>query len=195
MGIAALFASASLPLLLRLFSLQPEHEFYQRELQRLTGTPLRQLQRDLGRLERSGLVAKRVHGNRAYYRAVVGHPAFSDLRGLVVKSLGVADLLRDAILPLGPHVTFAFMFGSFATGADTAESDVDVMVLGSVTRRRLASALAPAAVELGREINPVIFSLDEFRTRIRDQDHFVTSVLAGPRIWLIGDEQTLSELA
>ncbi len=118
-----------------------------------------------------------------------------DLRALVVKSLGVADSLRDAIGQVRSHVTLAFLFGSFAVGAVAADSDVDMLVVGSVTRRQLAAALAPQSQHLGREINPVIFTLDEFRTRLRDHEHFVEAVLAGPRIWLCGDEHTLAELA
>ena len=194
-GIAALFASSTLADLLRLFVMEPERAFYQRELQRLTGAHLRQLQRDLERLQRAGLVVAREHGNRVYYSAVRTHPAFADLRAVVVKTLGVGDVLRDALAGIEPHVALAFIFGSVARGDDTADSDVDLFVVGSVSRRDIAARLAPLAALLKREVNPVIMGLDDFTARLRSADHFVTSVLEGPRIWLVGDDGALAALA
>jgi predicted nucleotidyltransferase len=193
-GIGALFASAAIGPLLRAFVLQPQREFYQRELQRLTGAHLRQLQRDLRRLVESGFVQGRVHGNRVYYRAVVAHPAFPALRSLVLTTIGAGDALREALAGLGAAVDAAFVYGSFACGDESPESDIDLMVVGSVSRRALASALAPAARELGRELNPVILSAQEFAARRQSGDHFLEAVLAEPRIWLVGDDATLAAL-
>jgi len=193
-GIAALFASATIGPLLRALVLQPQREFYQRELQRLTGAHLRQLQRDLARLSESGFVESRVHGNRVYYRAVASDPAFPALRSLVLTTVGLGDTLREALLALGEGVEAAFIYGSFARGDETADSDVDLLVVGDVTRRALASALAPAGRELGRELNPALFWAAEFAARRRGGDHFVSSVLVAPRIWLVGDDSTLAAL-
>ena len=194
-GLAALFASASLARLLSLFMLEPEQRFYQRELERLTGTALRQLQRDLGRLEQSGLVVKSPSGNRIYYQAAASHPAFADLRRAFVKTVAFADVLRAAIAMVSAQVAIAFVYGSFAAGDDTPDSDVDLLVVGDVSRRTLARALAPASADLGREVNPVIFTRDEFAQRRNARDHFVTATLAAPRIWIVGDEQSLTALA
>ena len=193
-GLAALFASASLARLLSVFLLEPDRRFYQRELERLTGTTLRQLQRDLGRLEQSGLVVKTPSGNRAYYRAAESHPAFEDLRRAFVKTVALADVVGVALTPVVPLLAIAFIYGSFASGDDTAESDVDLFVVGDVSRRALAAALAPAAADLGREINPVIFTASEFAERRRSRDHFVSTALTGPRIWVVGDDETLAAL-
>ncbi len=193
-GVAALFASAAIGPLLRAFVLQPQREYYQRELQRLTGAHLRQLQRDLARLVGSGFVQSRVHGTRVYYRAVAEHPAFPALRNLVMTTLGADHALREALAGLGAVVQAAFVYGSFARGDESPESDVDLMIVGSVTRRELASALAPAARDLGRELNPVILSAEEFAARRQGGDHFVEAVLAEPRIWLVGDDATLAAL-
>jgi len=181
--------------LLRLFMLDPEREFYQRELQRLTEAHLRQLQRDLVRLEQSGLVESRSHGNRTYYRAAASHPAFADMRGLVLKTVGLGDVVRDALLSVAVSIDVAFVFGSLAAGDAMGRSDVDLFVVGSVSRRDLAVALDSVGTELGRELNPVIFTRAEFAERRRAGDHFVSMVLAGPRIWLIGDEAALAALA
>ncbi len=194
-GISALFASATLGQLLYLFMLEPGREYYQRELQRLSGAHLRQLQRDLERLQRSGLVACRTHGNRTYYRAVPAHPAFADLRVAVMKTLGLGNELGAALAGLGDAVTLAFVYGSFARGDDVAASDVDLFIVGSSTRRAVASALADVARSLGRELNPVILTPADLTGRWRAGDHFVTSVLAGPRIWLVGDDASLAALA
>ena len=194
-GITALFASATLGELLYLFMLEPAREYYQRELQRLTGGHLRQLQRDLERLQQSGLVTGRAHGNRMYYRAVPAHPAFVDLRAAVMKTMGLGDELRDALADLGDVVTLAFIYGSFARGDHVVGSDVDVLIVGSVSRRQVAIALAGAARSPGRELNPFIVSPADFTTRWREGDHFITSVLADPRIWLLGDDASLAALA
>jgi predicted nucleotidyltransferase len=194
-GISALFASATLGQLLYLFMLEPAREYYQRELQRLSGAHLRQLQRDLERLQRSGLIACRTHGNRRYYRAIPAHPAFAELRAVVMKTWGIGNELSAALAGLGAAVTLAFVYGSLARGDDVADSDVDVLVVGSATRRAVAAALADASRSLGRELNPVIIAPTDFSRRRREGDHFVTSVLAGPRIWLVGDEDSLAALA
>lgn len=194
-GLSALFASATLGELLYLFMLEPDREYYQRELQRLSGAHLRQLQRDLERLQRSGLVSCRTHGNRTYYRAVVAHPAFTDLRSLVMKTWGIGSVIGAALTGLGDAVTLAFIYGSFARGDEVAESDVDVLIVGSATRRAVAGALVDAARSVGRELNPVILAPADVTRRWREGDHFVTSVFAGPRIWVIGDDASLAALA
>ena len=148
-GISALFASATLGQLLYLFMLEPEREYYQRELQRLSGAHLRQVQRDLERLQQSGLVVCRAHGNRTYYGAVPAHPAFADLRAVVMKTWGVGNELSAALAGLGAAVTLALVYGSFARGDDVADSDVDVLVVGSATRRAVAAALADASRLVG----------------------------------------------
>ena len=194
-GLAALFASSTLAELLSLFLLDPTREFYQRELERLTGAHLRQLQRDLSRLATSGLIQSRMSGNRIYYRAVPGHPAFDGLRAAVVRTFGLSDRLREALGVLGHEVSLAFIFGSVARSEDVVGSDVDLFVVGTASRRSVAAALAPAAEQLGRELNPVIVTPPELATRRRDGDPFVRSVLGDQRIWLIGDEAELAETA
>jgi hypothetical protein len=194
-GITALFASATLGELLYLFMLEPAREYYQRELQRLTGAHLRQLQRDLERLQQSGLVTGRAHGNRMYYRAVPAHPAFADLRAAIMKTMGLVDELRDALADLGDAVTLACIYGSFARGDDVVGSDVDMLIVGSVSRRQVATALADGARSPGRELNPFIVSSADFTARWCGGDHFITSVLSGSKIWLIGDDASLAALA
>ncbi len=193
-GVEALFASGSIARLLAVFTAEPGRGYYQRELQRATGAHLRQLQRDLVRLEQSGFVERRSDGNRVYYQAVVGHPAFPELRGLMAKTLGLGAVLRAAIEALGERVELAFVYGSVARGDETGGSDVDLFVVGPVGRKQLSAALSSAAGSLGRELNPVMLSRGEFATRLQAGDHFVTSVLDEPRLWLIGDDDALAAL-
>ncbi len=193
-SITALFASATIGPLLRILLLQPQREFYQRELQRLTGAHLRQLQRDLERLVESGFVERRVHGNRVYYRTVASHPAFPALRSLVITTICVEGSSRDALLELGDEVQAAFIYGSFARGDEGPDSDVDLFVVGSVSRRALSAALASATRELGRKLDPALFPADEYAARRRAGDHFISAVLDAPRVWLVGDDGTLAAL-
>lgn len=141
------------------------------------------------------MVARREHGNRTYYRVVAAHPAFADLRAMIMKTSGLGDQLREALASLGATVSLAFVYGSVARGDDVAESDVDLFVVGSASRREVAAVLARAAGALGRELNPVIVAPADFAARRRDGEHFITSVLEGPRMWLIGDEASLAALA
>lgn len=194
-SIAALFSSSTLVHLLRVFCIEPDREYYQRELERITGTHLRQLQRDLVRLERAGLIASRISGNRVYYRAQRHHPVFEDLRRVVIRTIGLSDVLRTVLADADSGIRAAFVFGSFARGEDSADSDVDLFVIGDVSRRSLAAPLAAASRELGREVNVVVMTPADIRARLHDRDHFVVSVLAESRIWVVGDEQALATLA
>jgi predicted nucleotidyltransferase len=194
-SIAALFSSSTLVHLLRVFCIEPDKEYYQRELERMTGAHLRQLQRDLVRLEQAGLIVNRISGNRVYYRAQRRHPVFDDLRRVVLRTVGLSDVLRTVLADAGSSIRAAFVFGSFARGEDSADSDVDLFVIGGVSRRSLAGPLATASRELGREVNLVLMSPADLRARHQDKDHFVVSVLAEPRIWVVGDEQALAAIA
>jgi predicted nucleotidyltransferase len=193
-GFAALFASPTLVSLLRQFLTRPDTDFYQRELAGLTDSRLAQVQRDLLRLEGAGLVARRRHGNRVYYRACSGHPAFADLQAVFAKTIGVAEVLRRPLLALGEQIDVAFVYGSVAAGHELATSDIDVLVVSGHDPRELATVLAEAGEQLGREVNVVVYSADELRSRIAAGSTFLADVLDGPRIWLLGDDAGLRDL-
>ncbi len=193
-GFAGIFASPTLVALLRVFLLQPDQDFYQRELVTHTGSRLLQVQRDLRRLEDAGLIRRRRRGNRVYYQAAADHPAFADLQRVLVKTVGVADVLRDAVEPLLNDIQLAFVFGSVAEGRATAASDIDVLVVTDADPARLATLLAEAGDKVGREVNPVVYAASELRTRVAEGQHFLSTVLVGPKIWLVGDQQSLDDL-
>jgi predicted nucleotidyltransferase len=193
-GFAALFASPTLVSLLRLFLTQPDTDFYQRELAGLTGWRLVQVQRDLLRLEGAGLVARRRHGNRVYYRVCSDHPAFADLQAVFAKTIGVAEVLRRSLMPFYDQIDLAFVYGSVALGRELAGSDIDVLVVSTHDPRELATVLAEAGDQLGREVNVVMYSAEELRARVVAGSPFLTGVVDGAQIWLLGDDADLRDL-
>jgi len=193
-GLGQLLASDTLAVLLKLFMLNPENSYYQRELADAVDVGLYAVQRELARLERTGLVSKTRRGNRVYYRADRTHPAFEDLKRAVLKTMGLGDALRAALAPLGDRVRVAFVYGSCATGRETAESDIDLLLVGELPPPEAATVMGPLSRELGREFNPTIYGVEEFKRKAADGHHFVTEVLKGPKVFLIGSEDELAEL-
>jgi predicted nucleotidyltransferase len=174
-----------------LFGLEPK-EFYLRDLVRQSRLALRTVQLELVRLVKAGLVTSRRDGNRVYYQANRNNPLYPDLRNIVLKTAGLANVLREALR--GGDIDFAFVFGSIAAEAARPESDVDLMVIGPLGLRQLAQRISRVAMEIGREINPHVMTREDFAARRRSGDHFVTSLLASPRLFIIGTENELAEL-
>jgi len=173
----------------------PEEDFYLRQIARAAGGGLGAVQRELKLLTDAGILRRRTRGRQVYFQANPDCPVYGELRSLLVKTVGVADLLRASLLPLADRIGAAFIHGSFARGEEGPRSDVDLLVVGEARFAEVVSALAPAQEALGREVNPVVYPLEEFRRRRAEGDHFLTSVLGGPRILLMGDEGELERLA
>lgn len=178
-------------LLRLLFGARPT-ELHLRELVRQAGLSIGTVQQELRRLTRIGLVVARKDGNRVYYRANPGHPLHADLRSLVLKTDGLAGVLEGALED--KHVLSAFVFGSVARGEAGAESDVDLMVIGSIGLRRLTQLLSGVAEKVGREINPHVLTPEELKLRKRRGDHFLSSVLASPKLFVKGNEDDLEAM-
>ena len=172
-----------------------DEEFYFREIARSTGTTPSSLQRELAALARAGIIDRTVRGHQVYFRANRACPVFDELRGLVVKTFGVADVLRSALRPLAGRIEAAFIYGSVARGEERAESDIDLFVIGKVSSGEVIEALAKAERRLGREINPTVFPPAEFAGKARERNHFLTTVLAERKLFLIGGEDELESLA
>jgi len=156
-----------------------------RELARRTGLHEATIRQELRRLIQLDLVIRHRDGNRVYYHGNRRHPLFAEIHRLVLKTIGLADLLREALD--GADLTTAFVFGSLARGEETAESDVDLMVIGEIGLRDLSRRLSPVADQIGREINPHVMTTTEYRRRTAAEDHFVTQVLRGPKLLVMGD--------
>ena len=160
-----------------------------REIQRRSGFALGTVRQDIEKLVKMELVLRRKDGNRMYYAANEKHPLFPEIRGLVLKTSGLADVLKQALNV--PSILCAFVFGSIAQGTATAESDVDLMVIGEISLRKITGLLSGTGNHLGREINSHVLSLGEFSKRWKAGEHFVASVMAAPKIWMIGSEDEL----
>jgi predicted nucleotidyltransferase len=187
----ALFTRTQQRVLRVLFG-QPERSFYASELIRDAGTGSGAAQRELARLEESGLVVARRIGHQRHYQANAASPLFSDLRNIVLKTVGLAEPLRDALKPLSRAIRAAFVYGSVAKATDQAGSDIDLMIVSdSLTYGDVFGALERVSRTLGRRVNPTVYSVAEFSKRARDENVFVTRVLNGPKVWVIGAEGDL----
>ena len=193
--LAELFPNPTLVKVLSLFLLHSEKEFYQRGIAETTGNALVQVQRALKRIERTGLVTKTKRGNIVYYKADRMHPAFEDLKRVFLKTVALGDVLREALAASADEVQLAFIFGSLAQGRETAQSDIDLFLVGELSLRETTKLLASVVSELGREFNPVVYPPEEFKKKARENHHFITEVIKGPKIWLIGNEDELAKLA
>lgn len=129
-----------------------------------------------------------------YYQANTASPVFAELKGLAVKTAGMVDVLREALTGLAERITVAFVHGSVALGTEQAGSDVDVMVVGAVTFSEIAAALRSAQERLGREVNPTVYTVREFREKLDAGHHFLTATVSAPKLFLIGGERELDRL-
>jgi predicted nucleotidyltransferase len=171
-----------------------DEEFYLREIIRAAGAGQGAMQRELGLLVGAGLVLRRAHGRQVYFRANPENPIYKELRGLLLKTAGVADVLREALAPLAASISVAFVYGSVARGEERRASDVDLLVVGDASFAALAQALAPAQRRLGREVNPTVFTPAEFRQKLTAGHHFLRSVTEREKLFLFGNEHDLRRL-
>lgn len=180
---------------LALLYTHPDQAFHTREIIRMAGAGLGAVQRELQRLTEASIVVRRAEGHQVYYQANRSSPIYEELRGLVVKTMGVADVLRAALAGLAGRIGVAFLYGSTARGADRADSDVDLLIVGDVSFAEVVAALRAAQEVLQREVNPAVYPPGEFRHKLADGHHFLTTVIREPKVFLIGDEHGLEDLA
>ena len=193
-SIVRLFPNLTLVEVLNLLILEPEKAFYQREIAERTFSTLLQVQRALQRIEEAGMVVKQRRGNRVYYVADRRHPAFEDLKKLLLKTAALGDYLRESLATLEGRVRLAFVFGSVASGKEAADSDIDLLVVGDLRSREVIGMLGPLARRLGREFNPVVYKEREFRTKAKNGHHFITALISSPKIWLVGSDSELAQM-
>ena len=167
-----------------------QRELHIREIQRRSGLAVGTVRQDLRKLEEIDLVCSRRDGNRLYYCANAEHPLYPELHGLVNKTAGLVDILRKALV--SHHVQHAFVFGSVANGTERANSDVDLMVVGATGVRDIAGALSSASEAIGRDVTPYVFTEAEWQSRLARKEHFVTSVMASSKLFVIGSEHELA---
>ena len=176
---------------LALLTTHPRGRWHLRDIARQTGFALGTVRRELTGLAEVGIVTRIRDGNRTYYQVNAACPILPELTGLMRKTAGLADVLRDALAPLAGAIDAAFIYGSLADGTAGARSDVDLLVVGDVDHRLLHEAASRAEERLARPLNYTIFSKQEFLKRRKEKGGFLTRVLAGPRIFVVGDADAL----
>lgn len=192
-GLASALFSGTKQRVLGLLFGQPSRSFYASELIQLVGSGSGAVQRELANLVQSGLVTVRPIGNQKHFQANPASPIFAELCGIVQKTTGLADPLRDALQPLAGRIDAAFVYGSVAKQADTAASDIDLMILSDdLTYGDVFGALEAASVTLGRPVNPTLLNRAELAKRLANQESFMTRVLQQPKVWIIGGEDAFT---
>jgi predicted nucleotidyltransferase/DNA-binding HxlR family transcriptional regulator len=167
-------------------------ELHVRAIERRSGLNDSTIRQELRKLVRLDLVHSRRDSNRVYYRAKTENPLYPEIRNLVLKTSGLADVLKPALRD--KRIRTAFVFGSIAHGEETAGSDVDLMVIGELGLRDLSGLLSGIEEKIGREVNPHVFHEDEFRKHVRAREHFVMSVMESPKIFIIGSPDELEAM-
>jgi predicted nucleotidyltransferase len=180
--------------ILGLLLLRPDETFYVREIARLTAVPAGSLHRELKLLADAELLLRTSSGNQVRYQASRECPIYDELAGIFRKTAGLADVLREALAPLQDKIAFAFIFGSVASGKETASSDVDLLVAGSVSFAAVVQTCIACRERLGREINPVVMTKAAFQTKLKGGDRFVTRIAKEPKIAVMGDTSEFGKL-
>ncbi len=179
---------------LGLLLLRPDEALHGREIARRTGLPAGTITRELGKLAQAGLLKREKRGNQQIYSADTSAPIFSELASILRKTSGLADVLAQALTPAANQLQVAFVFGSVAQGRETGGSDIDVMLIGDLGFRQAVELLHPTQSVLGRDVNPKVFTADEFIAKVPTEP-FLADVLAKPKLFLIGNAHVLEELA
>lgn len=175
--------------------LHPDERYFVRQLKGLLDEDSTNISRELARLEKMGILTCQTEGRQKYYQVNSQCPVFSELEGLIRKTTGLTDILRDAFKPLSKKIKIAFIYGSMAKGSIKSQSDVDVMVIGSSTFGQVVDAIGDAQKQLGREVNPTVYPVKEWKEKLAEKHHFVTSVSKSTKIFIIGTEDGLARIA
>lgn len=176
---------------LGLLLLHADRKYHVREIARLTGTVAGTLHKELSRLADAGVLQKETSGNQMLYSANRECPIFEELASILRKTSGVADVLADALAPLTKKILVAFVFGSIASGKETAGSDVDLMVIGKTEFSEVVEAVHGAQEILGREINPRVYSKKEWDQLRKTNDAFIGEILNKPKLFILGPANEL----
>jgi len=173
---------------------QADSSFYTKQILDAVKIGRGTVQRELKNLTDAGIITREVQGRQVYYRANKKCPLFNELKSIVRKTFGIADVIRQSLEPIADKIQVAFIFGSIASGTEQRTSDIDVMVIGETTFDEVVSAISQAEETIQREINSVVYPVAEFRKKIRSNHHFLKTVLEGETIFLIGDDGELARL-
>ncbi len=181
--------------ILALFFLNPGKEFYFSEVVRLTGTRQGVIQRELKNFAEADILTSEKRGRQIFYAVNQKHPIFQDLRNIIFKTYGVIGKIRDALEPHEEQISIAFVYGSFARGEEISGSDLDLFIVGDIQLDQLVNALSPVEEAIGREINPTLFSANEFKKKWSQKNHFIRSMADTEKEFIIGSDDELRRLA
>jgi len=172
----------------------PDRKFYVREIIEKVGCGHSTVQRELVKLENAGLISMEITGQHLFFSANKSSPVFQELHSMMIKTYGLADVIRNSLDEISNKIEFAFIFGSYASGTlRSTQSDVDLMIIGDISSLDIIKSLREARSTIMREINPVNYSIKEFRGNIK-KSSFIQMVLNSPMIMLIGDEDELRRM-
>jgi DNA-binding transcriptional ArsR family regulator len=174
--------------------LQPERRWYLLELARHLGVRPSSLQRELKLLTEAGILKRDRNGNRVYFQADASCPIFTELAQILAKTVGIVDVLKEVLEPVRNRILAAFVYGSVAASAERSSSDIDLMVICGVSLSEIAPMLRNAEKLLTRQVNPTVYTPDDFRRQIARANHFLTNVLRGEPLFVIGGADDLGKL-
>jgi len=190
---ATLFGKTRRAVLALLYS-HVDEAFYLRQIARAAGAGMGAVQREVKKLSEAGIICRTTSGRQVYYQANPECPVYDELKSLIIKTAGMGDVLRAALTPLENRIRVAFLFGSLVQSGQRSGSDADIMVVGDVTFAEVVSTLGRFQETVRREINPIVYPLEEFRSKLAGNHHFLKTVLKDSKFFLIGDEHELEKL-
>ena len=187
----ALFSKTQRQVLGLLFG-NPDRSFYANEIVRRAGIGIGTVQRELEKLSKAAILTTEKIGNQKHYQANRSSPIFEELRGLVIKTFGLSDVIRESLQTLAKDIDAAFIFGSVAKGTDHANSDIDIVIVSDgLNYSDIMTVIAEVESRLGRQISPTVYKNRELKSRIDTDNSFVERVLQQPKIFLIGTENDI----
>ena len=190
----ALLGSRTRINILKLFVFNPKREYYAREIERLINESFEPIRKELIRLESIRLLKSRTSGKQKYYLIDINHTLYNELKSMILKTVGLGDLLKEEINSAG-DIASSFIYGSYAQNKEEANSDIDLFVIGKITLKKLQSIISKVENQTYREINSTLYTIEEFQKKCRSNNNFVAKVVKGKKIFLKGDEDALRELA
>ena len=173
---------------LGLLLLHPDERYHVREIARLTNTTAGTLHRELSKLAKANVLLRELSGNQVYYQANRNFPIYTEIASILKKTSGLVDVLFDSLAPLSDKIEVAFIFGSVAKGTEHLGSDLDILIIGDIDFTEIVTVLYAAQSSLGREINPKVYSREQWKTCLQKQDIFIQEVLKNPKLFIMGTE-------
>lgn len=173
--------------ILELFFSNPEKEYYLRQIEDLSGYSVGNIRRELKKLESDGLFAARNIGKIKLYKLNKAYPLYNEIKNIIRKTIGIEGALKNKLSHL-KDIDFAFIYGSFAEDREKPFSDIDIIVIGSAKPKEIKSLFFEYQSKLGREINSIVYAKEEFLNKIKNKNHFITSLLKRKKIFIKGDK-------